>query len=512
MRPGLPARRDPHEGLRAGAPRGRPRGVPHQGLPRQGTARPQADHPALARRLHRLRRVRQRLPREEQDRGEAPRHQHGARGGAPRRGARQLAVLRHDPAAGPRPPAARHGQGFAGARTALRVLRGLRGLRRDALRQARLAALRRPHRDRQLDRLLVDLRRQPADDAVDRRPRRARTGVEQLAVRGHRRVRDGHAHGLGGARSREPGCSSSASPRGSTAPSSRRSSRPLRTASRQVSDEQRSEGRRPRAGAEAPRRRRPRRPAPAGAGRRPRDQGRLDHRRRRLGLRHRFRRPRPRARLGAATSTSWCWTRRSTPTPAGRRPRRRPAARWPSSPPRASRNAKKDLGALAMAYGTAYVAQIALGANDAQAIKALLEADAWPGPSLVIAYCTCTAHGMDMSRSMDHHEGRGAQRVLAAVPLPAHAHRRRPAVHARLAQALAPGARLRRLGGALRHPRAHAPRALRAPARADPGRRRRALALLRTARRDVPHRTRRRRRRAPARRSRRAPRSKEDPS
>ena len=65
-------------------------------------------------------------------------------------------------------------------------------------------------------------------------------------------------------------------------------------------------------------------------------------------------------------------------------------------------SAKKDLGALAMAYGTAYVAQIALGGNDAQAVKALLEADAWPGPSLVIAYCTCTAHGMDMSRSMDH--------------------------------------------------------------------------------------------------------------
>jgi pyruvate-ferredoxin/flavodoxin oxidoreductase len=64
--------------------------------------------------------------------------------------------------------------------------------------------------------------------------------------------------------------------------------------------------------------------------------------------------------------------------------------------------AKKDLGALAMAYGTAYVAQIALGANDAQAIKALLEADAWSGPSLVIAYSTCTAHGMDMSKSMEH--------------------------------------------------------------------------------------------------------------
>ncbi|MFA4964429.1 MAG: pyruvate:ferredoxin (flavodoxin) oxidoreductase [Thermoleophilia bacterium] len=63
---------------------------------------------------------------------------------------------------------------------------------------------------------------------------------------------------------------------------------------------------------------------------------------------------------------------------------------------------KKDLGALARAYGSVYVAQIAIGANDAQAVKALLEADAWPGPSLVIAYCTCTAHGIDMSRSMEH--------------------------------------------------------------------------------------------------------------
>ena len=64
--------------------------------------------------------------------------------------------------------------------------------------------------------------------------------------------------------------------------------------------------------------------------------------------------------------------------------------------------AKKDLGALAMAYGTAYVAQIAVGANDTQAVRALLEADAWPGPSLVIAYSTCTAHGIDMSKSMEH--------------------------------------------------------------------------------------------------------------
>ncbi len=63
---------------------------------------------------------------------------------------------------------------------------------------------------------------------------------------------------------------------------------------------------------------------------------------------------------------------------------------------------KKDLGATARAYGNVYVAQISMGANDVQATKALLEADAWPGPSLVIAYSTCIAHGIDMSKSMTH--------------------------------------------------------------------------------------------------------------
>ncbi len=64
--------------------------------------------------------------------------------------------------------------------------------------------------------------------------------------------------------------------------------------------------------------------------------------------------------------------------------------------------AKKDLGAIARSYGNVYVAQVAMGANDLQTTKALLEADAWPGPSLVIAYSTCIAHGIDMSKSMSH--------------------------------------------------------------------------------------------------------------
>jgi len=62
--------------------------------------------------------------------------------------------------------------------------------------------------------------------------------------------------------------------------------------------------------------------------------------------------------------------------------------------------AKKDLGAVARGYGDVYVAEIALGAMDQQSIRAMSEAVAWPGPSLVIAYSTCIAHGIEMSTSM----------------------------------------------------------------------------------------------------------------
>lgn len=64
--------------------------------------------------------------------------------------------------------------------------------------------------------------------------------------------------------------------------------------------------------------------------------------------------------------------------------------------------AKKDLGIMAMSYRNAYVAQIALGANMKQAITAMVEAESYPGPSLIIAYSTCIAHGVDMSHSMAH--------------------------------------------------------------------------------------------------------------
>jgi pyruvate-ferredoxin/flavodoxin oxidoreductase len=62
---------------------------------------------------------------------------------------------------------------------------------------------------------------------------------------------------------------------------------------------------------------------------------------------------------------------------------------------------KKDLGAIAMSYGTIYVAQVAMGANDQQTVRAFLEAEAYPGPSLIIAYSHCIAHGINMAKGMN---------------------------------------------------------------------------------------------------------------
>ncbi len=62
---------------------------------------------------------------------------------------------------------------------------------------------------------------------------------------------------------------------------------------------------------------------------------------------------------------------------------------------------KKDLGLLAISYGNVYVARIAFGANDAQTIRAIMEAEAYPGPSLVIAYSTCISHGYDLRLGLD---------------------------------------------------------------------------------------------------------------
>ncbi len=63
---------------------------------------------------------------------------------------------------------------------------------------------------------------------------------------------------------------------------------------------------------------------------------------------------------------------------------------------------KKDIGLMAIAYGSIYVAKIAIGAKDAQTVRALQEADSFPGSSIVIAYGHCIAHGYDMEVGLDH--------------------------------------------------------------------------------------------------------------
>ena len=62
---------------------------------------------------------------------------------------------------------------------------------------------------------------------------------------------------------------------------------------------------------------------------------------------------------------------------------------------------KKDLGMMAMMYGNVYVAQVAMGANDAQTLKAFLEAESYDGPSIIIAYSHCIEHGILMEKGME---------------------------------------------------------------------------------------------------------------
>jgi pyruvate-ferredoxin/flavodoxin oxidoreductase len=62
--------------------------------------------------------------------------------------------------------------------------------------------------------------------------------------------------------------------------------------------------------------------------------------------------------------------------------------------------AKKDLGMTAMRYGNVYIAQVAMGANDTHTVNAFIEAEAHQGPSLIIAYGQCIAHGIDMAKGM----------------------------------------------------------------------------------------------------------------
>jgi pyruvate-ferredoxin/flavodoxin oxidoreductase len=60
---------------------------------------------------------------------------------------------------------------------------------------------------------------------------------------------------------------------------------------------------------------------------------------------------------------------------------------------------------MAMTYGNVYVAQIAMGSNDLQTLKAIIEAEAYDGPSVIIAYSHCIAHGINMAKGMENQKG-----------------------------------------------------------------------------------------------------------
>ena len=166
VRAGLSAHGDPHEGVRADRRRPRARDVPAQGVARPREPRQVDDDPGRAGRLHGVRRVRRRLPGQVQGGRQAQGDRHDAEGRAPGRRAGEPRLLPGHPAGRPARGEGRLDQGLADARAPVRGQRGLRGVRRDAVPEAPLADVRRPDPGRERHRLLLDLRRQPADDPV----------------------------------------------------------------------------------------------------------------------------------------------------------------------------------------------------------------------------------------------------------------------------------------------------------------------------------------------------------
>ena len=185
----LPAQRDPGQVLRrvrAGRGPGR---VPVDAAGRPWPARHQVLPPGVRGRLHRMRVVCGSLPGAGAGGTGAARHQPGTTGAPGRAGPARHRVLRGAAGERPVPGGFRYRARDPVPAAAVRILRGLRGLRRDALPQAAVPAVRRPADDRERDRVLVDLRRQPAHHAVGGQRRGPRPGLVQLAVRGQRRVR-----------------------------------------------------------------------------------------------------------------------------------------------------------------------------------------------------------------------------------------------------------------------------------------------------------------------------------
>ena len=391
-------------------------------------------------------------------------------------------------------------KGVAGARAAVRVLGRVRGCGETPYLKLLTQLLRRPRDRRERDRLLVDLRRQPADDAVGHRTppgavRRGRTRCSRTtpssgsASASRSTARSPTARRLlDRARARRCGDDLAAAIL-AVDPAIARRRRDHRRATRT--------GRRARSLPRAARRRRRRRRSPAALARRlapltgsARAQERVDRRRRRLGLRHRRRRPRPRARLGARRERARArhrgvleHRRAGVEGHAARRGREVRVRRQGHRRRRISASRPRR-------YGDVYVAQVAIGANDIQTVKAFAEAEAWPGPSLIIAYSTCIAHGIDMTTSMSHQQDAvrsGYWPLYRYQPGRPTSTRTRSSSTARTRRSRSPTSSTPRAGS--RCWPARIPSDADRAARARAGRRRRAVALLRPARRGRAHRS-----------------------
>ena len=119
-----------------------------------------------------------------------------------------------------------------------------------------------------------------------------------------------------------------------------------------------------------------------------------------------------------ATSKFCCSTPKFTQTPVANAPSRRRRAPWRNLRRAGKRVPKKDLGRIAMGYGTVYVASVAMGAKDEHTLKAFLEAEAYEGPALIIAYSHCIAHGINMTTGMQNQKAAVQCRSMAPLPIP----------------------------------------------------------------------------------------------
>ena len=284
-------------------------------------------------------------------------------------------------------------QELAVPRAAVRILGRLRGLRRDAVPQAAHATLRRSPADRERDRLLVDLRRQPADDAVHDESRRTGAGVVELALRGQRRVRLRLPDGA-----RRPRRDRARPAPGARAADRRR---PGDGDARRGSVERGRHRGAARAGRGAPSASSPALPPPEAR----RLETLADYLVKKSvwlvggdgwaydigygGLDHVLANRRDVNILVMDTEVySNTGGQQSKATPLGA------AAKFAAA---GKPVGKKDLGLLANMYGHVYVAKVAFGAKMAQTAQAFLEAESYHGPSLIIAYSHCIAHGYDMA-------------------------------------------------------------------------------------------------------------------